>query len=224
MKRIFFVVFFTMALLFCLPDGADSQRRRRGTTRVRPPVQTQTTEAAAETTARGQDARPLTQSEQSRIVERLFSNPRLSSTFRQQRVRALSVKALPVDKDTGAAQAKRLASVIVFNYSQGRASRYLVDAETGELLSEETLRGRPQASAEEKDEAAEIIRRSDELNRLLRENNQLEGGFIVDDPRRGSSSRNRFIQFHILSPDRQRILRLVVVDLTERRVALAGQY
>jgi hypothetical protein len=224
MKRIFFVVFFTMALLFCLPSAVDSQRRRRGRTPIRPTPTPQTSEGAAGTIARDQDARPLTQAEQSRIVESLFANPRLSTTFRQQRVRALSVKALPVNKDAGASSTRRIATVVVFNYTEGRASRFLVDAESGELLSEETLRGRPQASPEEKQEAAEIIRRSDELRRLLREDTQLEGGFIVDDPRRGRNTRNRFIQFHILSPDRQRILRLVVVDLTERRVALSGQF
>lgn len=224
MKRIFLLALFTIALLLCLPLRTDSQRRRRGATSARTETRTQTaSEEATERIAREQLARPLSVQEQKEIAERLLGQPRISSRFREQRVRVLSVKAAPVDKDAGALSTRRAATVIVFNYTQGNATRFIVDAESGEPLSEETLRGRPQASPEEKEEARDIIRRQGELTRLLlRENAQLEGGFIVDDPRR-ANTRNRFIQFQILSPDRRRILQQVVVDLTERRVAYTGQ-
>jgi hypothetical protein len=215
MKRSFLFILLMIAALLCLPDRADSQRRRRrGVTPVRP--QPTAIESPADRVAREQEERPLTEEEQRRIADRLFASQRFRTMFRTDRVRALSIKLMASNKD--APVARRIATVVVFNYAQGTATRFQVDAESGEPLTEERLRGRPQASPEEKQEAADIIRGSDELARLLRENNQLEGGFVVDDPR-GRNTRNRFLQFHILSPDRSRILRLVVVDLTERRVA-----
>lgn len=107
----------------------------------------------------------------------------------------------------------RVARVVLFNYDAGKATRLLVDASSGEILTEELMRGRPQPSEEEIQEAFKIIRQDRELSRALQENGAPESGFVVDGPP-GAPSLHRFIQIQLLSPDRLRLRRVVVVDLT----------
>jgi hypothetical protein len=54
-------------------------------------------------------------------------------------------EALPREKGR-----RRIARVVVFDYTEGKTSGLLVDASTAEVLTEEPIRGRPQASEEEK--------------------------------------------------------------------------
>lgn len=217
MKRICLIAI-SMAILLSLSSSTESQRRRRGGSTVAPRT-TDVANQAIDRAASQQELSPLSLEQQKRLSERLLEQPAIASKFRGQRIRALSVTAVAADKIE---RPQRVANIVVFNYSQGTATRFLVDAETGAPLAEETLRGRPQASPEEREEARDLIRRQDELRSLMRDNVVIQGGFIVDDPR-GANSRNRYIQFHILSSDQRRILRQVVVDLTERKLADKGR-
>jgi len=134
---------------------------------------------------------------------------------RNSRLRVLGIKRLPLEKET---TQRFLVSAVVFNYSQGNATRLIIDPSNGAVLREERLRGRPQASEEERQEACQIIRTNLEYARMLEGGGVLEGGFVVDAPSK-QSMRDRFIQFQILTADRQGLQRLVIVNLTTGRIA-----
>lgn len=167
----------------------------------------------------GNPQAPLTAAERTRLSERALAYLQRSGLkvriSRNQRLRILSVKRLPAEKS---AATGLVASVVAFNYSEGRATRLIMDSSTGAVLREERLRGRPQPSEEELQEAGQIVRREPELARILEAGGILEGGFTVDDPKR-RSTRDRFIQFQILTSDRQGLQRFVTVNLTTGRLA-----
>ena len=104
----------------------------------------------------------------------------------------------------------------------GKATRFVIATETGALVREQPLRGRPQASEEELEEARRIIQTNEEHKRLLQAGGVLEGGLIVDGPS-GAPSSHRFLQMQVLTADRRRIQRLVVVDLTTGTIALSKE-
>jgi hypothetical protein len=161
----------------------------------------------------------FTPDERARLSDKALAHLKGSLRVKEQRLRVLGVKRLPSEK--GADQ-KSIASVVVFNYSQGTATRLILDSSDGTVLREERLRGRPQASEEELEEARQIIRADPEHARLLEAGGVLEGGFVVDDPARRSTS-GRFIQFQILTSDRQGLQRFVTVNLTTGRIAESRQ-
>jgi hypothetical protein len=210
----------TMLALVCASADVLGQKPRttnQATSPQRPAITVETQDTAAQS----QSGEPVTPRERERVVSRLFANQRIAELIKGQRVSALSVRLAPSDK-AGAASERRVLAVVTFNYSRGVATRYLVDAESAEILSEETLQGRPQSSPEEIREATEIIRRDPEFGRLLQESAGVEGGFIVDGPHSATTRaapNHRFIQLHILASDRARILRMVIVDLTDRKIA-----
>jgi hypothetical protein len=57
---------------------------------------------------------------------------------------------------------------------------------------------------------------------MLEAGGVLEGGFVVDAPMR-QSMRDRFIQFQILTSNRLGLQRVVIVNLTNRRIAESRQ-
>src|ERR1039457_2308474 len=107
----------------------------------------------------------------------------------------------------------RTITIIAFDYTSGTASRIVRDEKTGAVLSDQRLPGRPQSSREEFKEAIEIISRDGNLSGLLSAGAITEGGFIVDGPP-DHPSQHRYIQIRLLTPDRGKVLRVVVVDLT----------
>lgn len=137
-----------------------------------------------------------------------------------QRRKVLSVTA-PADTEAIPTEKGRrpLARLVIFNYDEGRAAKLLVDASTAEVLVEQPIRGRPQRSEEEKQDAIKIIRRDPELNRLLQANAIFEGGFVVDGPR-GAPSKHRFLQLQLLTADRLHLHRTITVDLTAGTIAI----
>jgi hypothetical protein len=153
--------------------------------------------------------------ERARLSEQALAHLKRSPAVKDQRLRVLGIKRLPPEK--GAAQ-RPLASVLVFNYSQGKATRLVIDSLNGAVLREERLRGRPQPSEEERQEARQVIRADPEHARLLEAGGVLEGGFVVDAPKR-QSMRDRFLQFQILTSDREGLKRLVIVNLTTGIIA-----
>jgi hypothetical protein len=110
--------------------------------------------------------------------------------------------------------------VIQFDHASGMASRVVVDEASGKVLQEQIYAGRPQSSWQEFQDAVCIIGGDPALGRLIAEGAIAEGGFIVDGPA-GHPTSHRYIQMRLLSPDRQNLLRVALVDLTERVVASA---
>jgi hypothetical protein len=108
--------------------------------------------------------------------------------------------------------------VIRFDHASGIASRVVMDEASGRVLQEHTYAGRPQSSRQEFQDAVCIIGSHSALRPLLAEGAIAEGGFIVDGPS-GRPASHRYIQIRLLSPDRQQLLRVALVDLTERVVA-----
>jgi hypothetical protein len=108
--------------------------------------------------------------------------------------------------------------VIRFDHASGTASRIVMDEASGKILQEQTYAGRPQSSSQEFQDAVCIIGGDATLGRLIAERAVAEGGFIVDGPP-GQPASHRYIQIRLLSPDRQHLLRVALVDLTARVVA-----
>lgn len=110
--------------------------------------------------------------------------------------------------------------VIRFDHASGMASRVVVDEASGQVLQAQTYAGRPQSSTQEFQDAVCIIGSHPALRRLLAEGAIAEGGFIVDGPS-GHPAGHRYIQIRLLSPDRQHLLQVALVDLTAHAVASA---
>jgi hypothetical protein len=108
--------------------------------------------------------------------------------------------------------------VIRFDHASGIASRVVMDEVSGKVLQEQTYAGRPQSSSQEFQDAVCIIGSHATLGRLIAERAVAEGGFIVDGPA-GQPAGHRYIQIRLLSPDRQHLLQVALVDLTARVVA-----
>lgn len=167
----------------------------------------------------GNQQASLTPDERAWLSEQALTHLRRSPAAKNQRLRILSIKRVPSEKGTVETS---IASVVVFNYSQGNAARLIMDSSNGVVLREERLRGRPQPSEEELQEARQLIRADPEHARMLQAGGVIEGGFVVDAPRR-QSMRDRFIQFQILTSNRLGLQRLVIVNLTTRRIAESRQ-
>ena len=161
-----------------------------------------------------QDQGPLKPDELALFGKEAIAYLQRSPLVKYQRLRVLSIKRLPEEIETNQ---RALVSILVFNYSQGNATRVIIDPSGGAVLRAERLRGRPQASEEERQEASQIIKADSVCARMLRKG-ILEGGFIVDAPRK-ESMRDRFVQFQILTSNREGLQRVVVVNLTTGRIA-----
>jgi hypothetical protein len=161
---------------------------------------------------------PLTAEERGRVAAALLASPSVSERIKGHKVRVLSVTH---GYETGAAGGKDdqyRATVILFDYTTGKATRFALDLPSGEIVGEQLLRGRPQASEEELQLAARIVQADAELARLLSPSGRLMGGFVVNGPS-GSSPDHRFIQLRIVTDDLRDTKRVVTVDLTDEVVA-----
>ncbi|MHB8272575.1 hypothetical protein [Bradyrhizobium sp.] len=109
---------------------------------------------------------------------------------------------------------------IRFDHASGTASRVVMDEASGKVLHEHTYAGRPQSSSQEFQDAVCIIGSHSGLRSLIAAGAVAEGGFIVDGPS-GHPASHRYIQIRLLSPDRQHLLQVALIDLTARMVASA---
>jgi hypothetical protein len=114
----------------------------------------------------------------------------------------------------------RTVDTIEFDYARGTASRVVSDQTSGKVLESRGYPGRPQSSAQEFQDAVSVIGRDSALASLVAGGVAWEGGFIVDGPS-GHPAVDRYIQIRLLSLDRENLLRVVLVDLTQRVVASA---
>lgn len=170
---------------------------------------------------------PFAAAEKAAISAMVLGHPLVAPALVGHDVHVVSVTAEEMDKTLvpapGVAPA-RIASVVLFDYTLGSALRVRVNPATGALVSREQLAGHPPASADERKRAEAIIRTNVENDQLLRSGGILEGGFIVVDhparlPLAPSAIPHRLIEFHILSPNRAELRRIVHVDLTAGTIA-----
>ena len=176
-----------------------------------PPAAVQATQLAP--SLRTKPGAPFVAEDRALIARRVLADPKLAE-IRSHRVRVLTVVPSVPEKD----EPQRQASTILFDYTQGRAYRARLDLGTGAVTRLDALPGRPQPSTDEIAEASAIVARDPVHARLMKQGAVLEGGFAVDGPR-GTSSRDRFVQFHLVTADRMRFLREVTVDLTAGKIA-----
>lgn len=148
------------------------------------------------------------------ILQRVLTHPGVARHAPAHRLAAIRLTRGQATDASG--ETRTIATVVLFDHTVGEARRVLLDLDTGELLANRLLPGRPQGSREEFEEAARIIRRDPGLARLLDEGGVLDGGFIVADP---GGSRRRMMQLKLLSADRLTLLRSITVDLTRGEIA-----
>lgn len=165
----------------------------------------------------GQSTVPLTVEARRGLVRWVIAQPAVAQATGGHRLAAVRVAAATVTDSPG--KTRTVVTAVLFDHTALEAWRVALDAVSGELLSSERLPGRPQSSAEEFEEAVQIVRGDATLARLLDGGAVLDGGFIVDDP---GGSRRRMIQLKLVSADRRTPIRTITVDLTRQRIASAG--
>jgi hypothetical protein len=161
----------------------------------------------------------FTAEERAQIIAFASQDKRVAALTQNQQVKALVVASEPGEKETqpGAAP-KRIASVIFFNYTSGKAFRTYVDVSNSQVVQVQELAGRPPASAEELETAKRLLLENKDIKPLLDHNEEIEGGFVVDPPP-GIPAKDRVVQFQILAENRHKLVRIVTVDLTANRIA-----
>jgi hypothetical protein len=161
----------------------------------------------------------LTAAEQDAILKALLANKTVAAQPPGHKVRAVRIKhGFVTTRPNSTKQGEYRAIVVMYDYTAGSATEYGLDPDTSAVVSQETLRGRPQASAEEIDIAAKIVRNDPVHARLLVNAAPLAGGFVVDAPP-GKPAWHRYLQMKIFRLDLARTLRTVVVDLTDDTIA-----
>jgi hypothetical protein len=174
-----------------------------------PPVQEGKSNAAATHSV------ALSAAARTRLAARVLAHPDLPQRAQGHRLAAIRVTA-----ESSTDPANTIVTLVVFDHTALEARRIMLDAATNRLLLNERLPGRPQRSDDELAEAVGIVRGDPALARLIVEGGVLDGGFVVDDP---GGSRRRMIQLKLMSADRRALLRTIVVDLTDRRIAVVGE-
>jgi hypothetical protein len=158
---------------------------------------------------------PLSLEEQRTLSAKVLADERVVAFAKGQRVRVLRVVLEQVVKADGT---PAVATAVVVNYGTGEAVRARITPETGRVTAIDPLKGHPQSSAEEREEAREIIRKDAEIAPLMAAGTRLEGGFVVDPPQ-GQPAQGRYLEFHVVSSDGQSFIAEVVVDLSRNQVA-----
>ncbi|HKR63804.1 MAG TPA: hypothetical protein VJZ00_08735 [Thermoanaerobaculia bacterium] len=145
-------------------------------------------------------------------LQRRMSSDALRAVMRQfageNRTRVVRVTCEVRDKD--AQQAVAVAHVA--NYGNGTGLELTFAGGDLERASVQPMRGRPQSSAEEREEARAIIR-----ERMNVPDEQLEGGFVVDPPE--GSAPGRYLEFHVTTRDRKIVQTEVIVNLSRGDIA-----
>lgn len=157
--------------------------------------------------------------EQSAVLHALLADKTVAAQPPGHKVRSVRIKhGFVTTRPDSTKQGEYRATVVMFDYTDGKATEYGIDPETGAVVSQAVLRGRPQASAEEIDVAGRIVRADPLHARLLANAAPLAGGFVVDAPP-GKPAAHRYLQMKIFRVDLARTLRTVVVDLTDDAIA-----
>ena len=128
---------------------------------------------------------PFTPQEKAEIVAKLLRGPEMKALAAEapEKIRVLSVvsaEAEEVKQRTENQVVRRLAEVVLIQYQTGAAFRVRVDVESGKALSVDPLRGRPQSSQEEREEARALIRRSLSLPKHYLRHANPQGPIVID--------------------------------------------
>ena len=191
------------------------KRSRRRFERIAFPVACLLATAALTAAQAPKPVQPLSAEQRRTLLQSALKDERVVAFAKGQRVRALSVSTEEVEKD---GEPSVVAVAVVVNYGTGQAVRVRMAPDTGRVESVEPLPGRPQSSAEEREEAETILKGASDVAPLLSGNAILRGGFVVDAPA-GAPATGRYLEYHIVTPDGRSFVAEVIVDLAAKRVA-----
>jgi len=160
--------------------------------------------------------------EEARITAAVRARPEFTRQFAGRRVEQLRFSVQPANPN---APGRSVATMVVFDHTRGVAYRLQADANTGEVLQIQQLRGRPAASAAEIAEAERIVRADPQLARAFEAGAVAIEGIIVDPPAELPPARqtHRIMQVDLLTRDRNAVMYALFVDLTDGAVALRLQ-
>jgi hypothetical protein len=157
--------------------------------------------------------------ERAQIVKAVVEHKKVAPLFKGHRIEPIEVRLGEPDKD--APVKGPVATVVIFDYHQGKAHRFRLAVATGALVHREELSGQPQPSAAEIAAAEKIVRDDKDHAKLLKMGAILEGGFIADPPKgtlKATKVPHRIVQLHLLTKDRMKFERIIYVDLTDRKI------
>lgn len=179
-----------------------------------PPAQ-----AATQGRSTSQAAQGLKENERKLLLAKVRANPIISRRMKEHKTRVIRLHRGMGDPATTLEKYQQSSfTVLLFDYTANKAVRYVLESASGNLISEQTLPGRPQPSEEEIQAAVSIVQADPDLAKLLKAGNRAVGGFVVDGPAK-SAPDHRFLQLRIVSADMRRTERVVVVDLTSDLIA-----
>ena len=110
---------------------------------------------------------------------------------------------------------------LVFDYEKGVALENYYTPEGRPWGGRVIKQNQPEPSKEEIAEAKQLILRDQELARIVeRRAAEFDGGFLLEEaPGRPCGPGTRCLRLQLLTPDHSGLLRWVVVDLVQRRIA-----
>jgi hypothetical protein len=137
-------------------------------------------------------------------------------------IRALHVSSHAVreGKETPENLQKHEAQALVFNYTKGKAFRVDLDPQTGKVLRQEEVQGMILSSREERAEGKKLVADYAEHAKLIKAGSLVEGGFAVQTPKDIAATKvpHRYLEYHLTSADNKTLERVVIVDLSDKKV------
>lgn len=142
-----------------------------------------------------------------RVAEEAIGAPAARPVIPEGRTRVLHVYCAEAQKEP-----RRNALIsVVYNYSANVALRVTIDPASRQVVAGQRMAGQPETSAEERAEAFRIV------GEAVGAKGPLEGGFVVAPP--PGAGPGRYVQVQVLSPDRQKLVEFVTVELSRGVVA-----
>jgi hypothetical protein len=157
--------------------------------------------------------------EKAQIAKKILAHPELTKELPGHHLKILRVSKGSADEKSDSNQPpRRLADVILYDHSTGKAERLLFDPGKDQIVKREKLAGQPSPTEDELEEAVNIIKANPELAKLISAGGQITGGFLASPPE-GGPTNDRYVQMQILTPDRRQIQRVVLVNLSSGAIA-----
>ena len=110
---------------------------------------------------------------------------------------------------------------IHYDYNTGEAIRTVFNESSGSLVENEIMEGQPSLSAEEREEAIQLVKTDDELGIIILDNDAyVDGGFVLreEDGKACAYPGSRCTQIDVLTKDKMQRFRYVIVDLMKGEI------
>jgi hypothetical protein len=133
----------------------------------------------------------------------------------------VSSHAIREAKETPESLQKHEAQALVFNYTKGKAFRVSIDPQTGKVTQQTEVTGMILSSPEEREEGRKIVLAFAEHAKFAKAGALAGGGFAVQTPKGLEATKvpHRYLEYHLTSADHKTLERVVIVDLSDKKVA-----